>query len=118
MLSLTADNRLRRLRRVQRGLLILVAIAVLTGALASAATAGAPRPGAVSTAAACDTVRYEGRTYALYRQRVGCRSARRKVRYVHRHKRLPGWRCQSGSNFEMGGGCSRGRKLFGWHPID
>jgi hypothetical protein len=87
-------------------------------AFAPSGTAGAAPSGEIAKSAACNSVRYEGRTYVLYRQRVGCRSARRKVRYVHRHKRLPGWRCQSGSNFETGGGCSRGDRLFGWHPFD
>jgi hypothetical protein len=103
---------------MRRGLLICVVTAVLTAAFAPAATADAAPSSEVAKHAACDSVRYEGRAYVLYRQRVGCRSARQKVRYAHRHQRLPGWRCQSGSNFEAGGRCSRGRQLFGWHPFD
>jgi hypothetical protein len=91
---------------------------VLAAVLASFAAASPATEGEPTGSAACSSVGYEGRTYALYYRRITCRSARRKVRYVHRHKRLPGWRCQSGSDFETGGGCRRGRKLFGWHPFD
>jgi hypothetical protein len=115
---LTSRNSLRTLAVMRRGFFICVVVAALMGAHAPVAPADTSLPGEVATSAACNSVRYEGRTYVLYRRAVGCRSARRKVRYVHRHKRLPGWRCQSGSNFETGGGCSRGRKLFGWHPLD
>ena len=100
------------------GSLICVVTVALTGALTSMGTASPATHGERAAGAACNSVSYEGRTYVLYRRAVGCRSARRKVRYVHRHKRLPGWRCESGSNFETGGGCRRGRKLFGWHPLD
>jgi hypothetical protein len=103
---------------MRAGFLICVVAVALTGALTSMATAGPATHGEHAASAACNSVSYEGRTYVLYRRGVGCRSARRKVRYVHLHKRLPGWRCGSGSNFESGGGCTRGRKLFGWHPLD
>ena len=115
---LTAHNEWQTLARMRQGFFICVVAAVLTAALVPTAPAESRHTGEVATSAACNSVRYEGRTYVLYRRAVGCRSARRKVRYVHRHKRLPGWRCQSGSNFETGGGCTRGRKLFGWHPFD
>ena len=96
------------------------ALAVTLTALAALpAPAGAQRGETPSAQAArCQTVTYGGRTYVMYHQRIRCRSARRKIRYVHRHKRLPGWSCESGTNFRTGGGCSRGRKLFGWHPAD
>lgn len=71
-----------------------------------------------ATMARCGTVTYGGRTYVMSHIRISCPSARRKIRYVHRYKRLPGWRCNSGTNFRTGGGCSRGRKVFGWHPAD
>jgi hypothetical protein len=115
---LTAHNRSKTLALMRRGVFICVVAAMLIAALAPPPSGEARQTGRVATSAACNSVRYEGRTYVLYRRAVGCRSARRKVRYVHRHKRLPGWRCGSGSNFETGGGCTRGRKLFGWHPLD
>ena len=71
-----------------------------------------------ATMARCGTVRYGGRTYVMYHVRISCPSARRKIRYVHRHRRLPGWKCQSGTKFRTGGGCTRGRMSFGWHPAD
>jgi hypothetical protein len=103
---------------MRAGSLICVVTVALTSALVLLAAPTPARPGERAASAACNSVSYEGRTYVLYRRAIGCRSARRKVRQVHRHKRLPGWRCQSGSNFETGGGCRRGRKLFGWHPLD
>jgi hypothetical protein len=95
------------------------ALALALGAAVPAAGAGAG-PGGSETArsAACGTVKYGGRTYVLYYRGIGCRSARRKVRHVHRYKRLPGWKCSSGSNFRTGGYCERGQKHFGWHPGD
>ncbi len=69
-------------------------------------------------ASRCDTVSYGGRTYVLFYRNISCTSARRKVRYVHRHKRLRGWRCGSGSGFRTGGGCERGSRMFLWHPLD
>jgi hypothetical protein len=101
-----------------RPLLLTSLLAIASIAVLPAATASAAPPGETARASACSTVSYDGRTYVMYRQGIGCRSARRKVRYVHRNKELPGWRCQSGTNFRTGGGCSRGRKLFGWHPAD
>jgi hypothetical protein len=71
-----------------------------------------------ATQARCGTVTYGGRTYVMSHVRISCPSARRKIRYVNRYKRLPGWRCESGTNFRTGGGCTRGRKYFGWHPAD
>jgi hypothetical protein len=68
--------------------------------------------------ARCGSVSYGGRTYVMGHVRISCPSARRKIRYVHRRKRLPGWECESGTNFRTGGGCTRGRKYFGWHPGD
>ena len=100
--------------------LSLVATLVVTlGLLPAASAPGDTGPASVTAGASrCGTVSYGGRTYVMYHQGIGCRSARRKVRYVHRHKSLPGWRCSSGTNFRTGGGCTRGRKLFGWHPGD
>jgi endonuclease YncB( thermonuclease family) len=69
-------------------------------------------------AAACGSVAYGGRAYVLYYRGMSCRKARRRVRHVHRHKRLRGWDCSSGSDFETGGYCQRGRRHFGWHPGD
>ena len=69
-------------------------------------------------ASRCDTVSYGGRTYVLFYRRISCTSARRKVRYVHRHKRLRGWRCGSATGFRTGGGCTRGSRMFLWHPLD
>ncbi len=69
-------------------------------------------------ASRCRTVSYGGRTFVLFHRRISCRSARRKVRHVHRHKRLRGWRCSSGSRFRTGGFCKRGSRVFAWHPPD
>lgn len=74
--------------------------------------------GAEAQAARCSSVSYGRRTYVLFHRRISCTSARRKVRHVHSHKRLRGWRCSSGSGFRTGGFCQRGRKTFGWHPGD
>ena len=96
------------------------ALAVTLAALAALPAPAGARPGETPSAqtARCQTVTYGGRTYVMYHRRIRCPSARRKIRYVHRHKQLPGWRCESGTNFRTGGGCRRGRKLFGWHPGD
>ena len=64
------------------------------------------------------TVSYGCNTYILSYRGLSCRSARRKVRHVHRHRRLRGWRCTSGSRFRTGGFCRRGRRHFAWHPGD
>ena len=98
-------------------------LSLLAAVLLTFAALPAPAPaergeGPAANAARCGTVSYGGRTYVMYHQRISCPSARRKIRYVHRHKRLPGWRCESGTRFRTGGGCSRGRMLFGWHPAD
>ena len=73
-------------------------------------------------AAACNTVRYGGRAYVLYRTgRVGCTFAKRWVRRLNRSRgasKPPGWRCTSGSGYRTGGGCTRGSRAFGWHPLD
>jgi hypothetical protein len=99
--------------------LLLVSVTVLfIAVLAPFAAAHPATSGAPAHSAACGSVAYDGRAYVLYYRGISCRSARRKVRYVHRHKRLPGWRCSSGSNFRTGGACTRGRKQFGWHPFD
>jgi len=71
-----------------------------------------------AAAARCDTVAYGGRTFILSYRGLSCASARRKVRYVHRHRGLRGWRCSSGSGFRTGGFCRRGRRHFAWHPVD
>jgi hypothetical protein len=98
--------------------IFISATVLLVAALSSSAAAGPAPTGPTARSAACNSVSYDGRTFALYYRGITCRSARRKVRYVHRHERLAGWRCQSGSDFETGGSCTRGRKLFGWHPFD
>lgn len=69
-------------------------------------------------AARCQTVSYGGNTYILSYRGLSCRSARRKVRHVHRHRRLRGWRCTSGTRFRTGGFCRRERRHFAWHPVD
>lgn len=98
--------------------ILACATVILAAALPSFA-APAPAPTEQpARSAACASVSYGGRTFALYYRRITCRSARRKVRYVHEHDRLPGWRCRSGSDFETGGSCTRGRRLFAWHPFD
>ena len=74
--------------------------------------------GSSAEASRCGSVSYGGRAYVLFYKGIGCTSARRKVRYVHRVKRLRGWKCSSGSGFRTGGFCSRGRLSFGWHPGD
>jgi hypothetical protein len=101
-----------------RGPLIIGPTILLSAAPVPLAAAGPATNSEPAWSAACNSVRYEGRAYVLYYRGISCRSARRKVRYVHRDRRLSGWRCRSGSNFDTGGGCSRGRKLFGWHPFD
>ncbi len=70
------------------------------------------------TASRCGSVSYGGRAYILFYRRISCTSARRKVRHVHRFKRLRGWKCSSGSGFRTGGFCKRGARQFGWHPGD
>ncbi len=74
------------------------------------------RPRALATR--CGSVSYGGRGYVLYYARMGCAKARRRVRHVHRYKRLRGWRCSSGTRFRTGGHCKRGGRYFGWHPGD
>lgn len=69
-------------------------------------------------ASRCGTVSYGGRTFILSYRGLGCTSARRKVRYVHRRRRLRGWSCSSGTRFRTGGFCRRGRRYFAWHPVD
>lgn len=69
-------------------------------------------------AARCGSVSYGGRGYVLFYKRLSCTSARRKVRHVHRFKKLRGWKCSSGSRFRTGGFCQRGARQFGWHPGD
>ena len=92
---------------------ILAACVVVPAAPASAEVATA------SSAAACSTVSYGGRTYILYKRGVKCSWARRWVKRVHRTKEGPRkWKCSSGSNFRTGGYCERGPKHFGWHPGD
>ena len=76
---------------------------------------GTNRRGAASR---CGSVSYGGRGYVLFYKGITCTSARRKVRHVHRYKRLRGWTCSSGSNFRTGGFCRRGARQFGWHPGD
>ena len=76
------------------------------------------RQRASAGASRCGTVRYGGRTFILSYRGLSCKSARRKVRHVHRHRRLRGWRCSSGSRFRTGGFCKRGRRHFAWHPPD
>ncbi len=71
-----------------------------------------------ATASRCGSVSYGGRAYILFYKRLSCASARRKVRHVHRFKRLRGWKCSSGSGFRTGGFCQRGGRQFGWHPGD
>ncbi len=66
----------------------------------------------------CGSISYGGRAYVLFYRRVSCTGARRRVRHVHRFKRLRGWTCTSGSRFRTGGFCKRGARQFGWHPGD
>jgi len=74
--------------------------------------------GSQAGASRCGSVSYGGRGYVLFYRRLSCTSARRKVRHVHRFKRLRGWNCSSGSGFRTGGFCKRGARQFGWHPGD
>jgi hypothetical protein len=94
-------------------LLCVAAVAMPAGEAAAASDA---------TAAACNSVRYDGRSYVMYRQgAVRCKFARKWVRRLHRSEgqnEPSGWTCSSGSNFRTGGGCTKGRKAFGWHPGD
>ncbi len=69
-------------------------------------------------ASRCGSVSYGGRTYVLAYKGLSCRSARRKVRHVHLHKSLSGWKCTSGSRFRTGGYCKRDASFFSWHPGD
>jgi hypothetical protein len=108
---------MRRLRHV----LVLACLAIACTAVpAPASSTTSPT---TASRAACSTVRYGGRTYILYKQRVKCRFARRWVKRLHRTKEgPPGWKCSSGSNYRTGGYCERrsegGKRLFGWHPGD
>jgi hypothetical protein len=100
----------------------LLTLLVCTAAVAAPAGGAAAAPDAEATAAACNSVRYDGRSYVLYRQgAVRCKFARKWVRRLHRSEgrnEPAGWTCSSGSNFRTGGGCTKGRKAFGWHPGD
>lgn len=69
-------------------------------------------------AARCRTVSYGGRTYILSYRGMRCAHARKRVRHVHRHKKLRGWQCSSGSGYRTGGFCKRGERYFTWHPVD
>ncbi len=103
------------MKRLSLLAMLLVTLVLIPGSSAPADTGG---PSAQALAAKCQSVSYGGNRYILDYQGIGCRSARRKVRYVHEHKRLPGWKCQSGTNFRTGGGCVRGSKVVGWYPAD
>ena len=93
-----------------------LASAAVLGPVASAPAARAPTAHAAS---ACPSVAYAGRSYVLYRERVGCTFAKRWVRRLHSTGLGPRrWRCETGSDYATGGMCSRGRRLFGWHPYD
>ena len=112
-------------RRPLTVLILCLAIAC-TSVFASASMAGAGNSGTsasaqVSAAASCKTVRYGGRSYVLYRKGVRCTFAKRWVRRLARSggaNKPRGFKCTSGSNFRTGGNCSKGSRMFGWHPGD
>jgi hypothetical protein len=76
----------------------------------------------VSAAAACNTVRYGGKGYVLFRQGgVKCKFAKRWVKRLHNsggQNKPAGWKCSSGTKYKTGGQCTKGSKAFGWHPGD
>jgi hypothetical protein len=114
---------------VRRRIALISCTALLAIAPGTAQAGGSPVSAAdrasetaQARAAACNTVRYGGRTYVLYRRGgVRCLFARRWVRRLHNSggmNKPPGWRCTSGSGYRRGGNCTRGRRAFGWHPGD
>ena len=66
-------------------------------------------------------MKYNGGSYVLYRRGLSCRSARRLVLALSSsggRDKPSGYACSSGSTYRTGGYCERGRKHFGWHPLD
>ena len=89
-----------------------------SGSGGSAAQGNSP---SLSAAASCKSVRYGGRSYVLYKKGVSCLFAKRWVRRLHRSRgrnKPPGFKCSSGTKYRTGGGCTRGNRVFGWHPGD
>ena len=99
-----------------RRLIPLACVAALL--VPAGASAGSPQ----ASAAACNSVRYGGEAYVLYRQGgVKCKFAKRWVKRLHRssgQNKPAGWKCSSGTRYRTGGQCTKGSKAFGWHPGD
>lgn len=91
-----------------------------TAALAVPMFFGVP----AASAGGCDTVRYGGDNYVLFKNNVKCENARHWVKRLHKTRgddEPRNFDCASGSNFRDGGQCdhnNRENKFFGWHPGD
>jgi hypothetical protein len=79
---------------MHRGLRTAAALAIAVVAIAVVAIAGgAPGADARSYYRKCGVVKFKGR-HALFTHRYPCRKAKRKARYVLKHRRRPPhWKC-------------------------
>ena len=90
--------------------------ALLATAVLLALSASAPAAPAAPSAPSLAECRA---SYVLTTRGISCAKARRHVRRLRDGGPKPrGWRCNSGSDFETGGICVRGRRFFAWHPGD
>ena len=94
-------------------------LAVMLGSI-GARGAGAPGRSSISAAAyyrACGKVKVGGHGRNVFAHRLGCRSARRKARYVLRTHRAPrGWRCELAAVRRGTTACARGSRAFATAP--
>lgn len=77
--------------------------------------------GASAAARGCQTIRLSGERYVMYESGPSCRSAKRKIKRLHRTGRVPArYDCRSSDAYESNGYCTRNGRAeqFGWYRGD
>ena len=98
----------------------LVGVGLLAfGALSGASSTVGSDAGSKS---ACNSIKL-GETRVFYKQNMRCSKAKHHARRLYKtdgRDEPKNFTCESGSNFNEGGGCSHDfkNKFFGWHPLD
>lgn len=109
--------------RPARAIVALAAVGLVAGGGTAPADPLPSSPAVVERGGGCNSITL-GEPRVFYKNNMGCDRAKRYARRVYR--RNGNWEprnfsCESGSDFNEGGGCrhdSKPRTFFGWHPFD
>jgi hypothetical protein len=101
-------------RRIRLVGVVVAGVALLGGSSTPAEDRSSKR--------ACNSINLGG-PRVFFKQNMKCEKAKHYARRLYKtdgRDEPRNFNCQSGSNFNQGGGCRHDfkNKLFGWHPVD